>query len=121
MYQLIIKTHFDAAHALKNYQGLCENLHGHTYRVEVRVEGSSLNQSGMVCDFKELKKKIASVTKTVDHKNLSDIKPFSETSPSTENVARYFFESLEEILPSEVALKEVTVFESDDAAVSYRP
>ena len=121
MYQLIVKTHFDAAHALKNYQGPCENLHGHTYKVEVKIQGENLDQSGLVYDFKELKQKLTQVTEAVDHKNLNEIKPFDEISASTENLARYFFESLEKILPNEVALKEVTVFESDDAVVSYRP
>ena len=44
---------FDAAHILTNHQGLCKNLHGHTYRVDVSVVGDESRD--MVIDFKELK------------------------------------------------------------------
>jgi 6-pyruvoyl tetrahydropterin synthase/QueD family protein len=55
MYELTIKAHFDAAHALRGYPGECKNLHGHTWDVEVTVLGSDLDDIGIVYDFKRLK------------------------------------------------------------------
>lgn len=50
---------FDAAHMLTGHKGLCQNLHGHTYRVEVTVGGNQLQRegpaAGMLVDFKDLK------------------------------------------------------------------
>ena len=47
---------FDAAHVLTNHQGLCKNLHGHTYRVDVTVAQSPGDAGDIVIDFKDLKR-----------------------------------------------------------------
>ena len=46
---------FDAAHVLTNHNGLCKNLHGHTYRVDVSVRQAENDSSDMVMDFKDVK------------------------------------------------------------------
>ena len=56
MYHLSIHTHFAAAHNLINYQGDCENLHGHNWKVEVTVAAIELDDAGLAIDFKILKK-----------------------------------------------------------------
>ena len=59
---IVTKTvKFDAAHVLTNHRGLCKNLHGHTYRVDVSVAQSDGDESDMVIDFKDLKKIAAEV------------------------------------------------------------
>ena len=58
MYHLTIKTHFAAAHRLVNYQGDCENLHGHNWNVEVTVNARELDAAGLGIDFKILKKSL---------------------------------------------------------------
>ena len=61
---------FDSAHMLSNYQGRCANLHGHTYKLQVTVEGPIApegNEEGMVTDFNNLKRVIDSVTECFDH------------------------------------------------------
>lgn len=61
---------FDSAHMLSNYQGRCANLHGHTYKLQVTVEGPVApegNEEGMVTDFNNLKRVIDSVTECFDH------------------------------------------------------
>lgn len=61
---------FDSAHMLSNYKGKCENLHGHTYKLQVSVEGSLQkegNEECMVLDFNSLKKAIDTVTEAFDH------------------------------------------------------
>lgn len=61
---------FDSAHMLSNYSGKCQNLHGHTYKLQVTVEGPTVtegNEKGMVTDFNNLKRVIDSVTECFDH------------------------------------------------------
>ena len=61
---------FDSAHMLSNYSGKCQNLHGHTYKLQVSVEGpiaAEGNEEYMVTDFNNLKHVIDSVTECFDH------------------------------------------------------
>ena len=60
---------FEAAHLLPGYDGGCKNLHGHSYRIKVTVEGPRNKGWGMVLDFKQLKKIIKEVVP--DHKFLA--------------------------------------------------
>lgn len=120
MYHLMIKTHFAAAHNLINYQGDCENLHGHNWRVEVTVSARELDKAGLGIDFKILKKKTNELLDRLDHKYLNDLEPFREVSPSSENICRYLFEQLGLTLNNEnVRVEKVNVWESDNACASY--
>lgn len=119
MYELAIKTHFDSAHFLRNYEGKCESLHGHTYKVEMVVRGKDLDKAGMIGDFKHLKKALKAVVDQFDHKSLNEVPPFDEKSPSTENLAKHFYNQIKEKLPQEVTLSRVTVWESEDASATY--
>lgn len=120
MYHLMIKTHFAAAHNLMNYQGDCENLHGHNWRVEVTVSARELDKAGLGIDFKVLKKKTNELLDRLDHKYLNDLEPFREVSPSSENICRYLFEQLGLTLNNEnVRVEKVNVWESDNACASY--
>lgn len=61
---------FDSAHMLSNYHGKCENLHGHTYKLQVSIEAIQQlegNEEGMVVDFNTLKKAIDGVIESFDH------------------------------------------------------
>ena len=84
MYHLTILTHFAAAHNLLNYQGDCENLHGHNWRVEVTVTATELDDAGLGIDFKILKKHSNEVMDYLDHKYLNDLDAFKGLSPSSE-------------------------------------
>ncbi|MDY0291559.1 MAG: 6-carboxytetrahydropterin synthase QueD [Desulfuromonadaceae bacterium] len=120
MYRLKILTHFAAAHNLINYQGDCENLHGHNWKVEVVVATENLDKAGLGLDFKILKRKTNAILDTLDHKYLNDLEPFKEKSPSSENIARYLFEELCKVFTDdEVIVDSVNVWESDNACASY--
>jgi len=120
MYRLTIQTYFAAAHRLINYQGDCENLHGHNWKVEVTVAARSLDSSGLGIDFKILKARAKEVLGRLDHGYLNDLEPFRETSPSSENIARYLFEQLQAVLDDgNVKLDKVNVWESENACASY--
>ena len=120
MYRLMIKTSFAAAHNLINYQGDCENLHGHNWRVEVVVAAKELDKAGLGIDFKILKKKTNSLLDEMDHKYLNDLTPFKNDSPSSENISRYLFERLSETLNNEnITVEKINVWESENACASY--
>jgi len=120
MYHLTIQTHFAAAHNLLNYQGDCENLHGHNWKIEATVKAESLDSAGLGIDFKILKKKTNIIMDRLDHKYLNDLDMFKGVSPSSEHISRYIFESLEDELSSlDVVVEKITVWESDNACASY--
>ena len=127
---------FDAAHVLTNHQGLCKNLHGHTYRVDVAVAQGDGDTRDMVIDFKDLKR-IASevVCERFDHAFIYNTEsagereiaavvekngmrtvaiPFRSTA---ENLARMFFGELKALIPG---LSAVKVWETADSCAEYR-
>src|SRR5512147_1498226 len=110
MYQLKICTYFASAHNLMNYQGECENLHGHNWKVEVSVEAKTLDKAGLGIDFKILKAETNALLKTLDHKYLNELSPFADLSPSSENISRYIFHELSKKLNNDnVTVAMVTV------------
>ncbi|MDO9557849.1 MAG: 6-carboxytetrahydropterin synthase QueD [Coriobacteriia bacterium] len=120
MYELTVKGHFDAAHALRGYPGECSNLHGHTWDVEVTVKGEELDGIDIVYDFKRLKADLAVVLDSYDHVYLNEVPPFDVLSPTAENLARVVYDRLEEIVGGEVSVKEISVWESPIARITYR-
>jgi 6-pyruvoyltetrahydropterin/6-carboxytetrahydropterin synthase len=120
MFRLTIHTAFAAAHNLTHYQGDCENLHGHNWKVEVSITTNELDKAGLGIDFKILKKETNALLQTLDHKYLNEIPPFNELSPSSENIARHLYGELTKLFGSKkVKVEMVTVWESDFAAASY--
>ncbi len=120
MYYLTIHTHFAAAHNLINYQGDCENLHGHNWKVEVTVSARELDKAGLGVDFKVLKRETNRQLDLLDHKYLNELPAFSDHSPSSENIARFLYEQLQGVLnDGNVAVTKVMVWESDYACASY--
>jgi len=84
------RFYFDAAHYLPEYKGKCEELHGHTYILDIVVEGEK-NEEGMVLDFNKLEKIVKeTILEELDHKNLNDM----FENPTAENIASWIFEHL---------------------------
>ena len=122
MYHVSIQTHFSAAHHLRNYNGQCENLHGHNWKVEVTVSTEQLDEGGMALDFTILKRKTATLIKQLDHHNLNEILPFTTINPSSENIAAHLYKQLAEALKDySVTLTTVSVWESETSRASYTP
>lgn len=120
MYRLTIHTHFAAAHNLMHYQGDCENLHGHNWKVEVTVAARELDKSGLGIDFKVLKRETKKILELLDHKYINEIPPFDALSPSSENIARFIFDKLAGVLDDgNVQMEKVNIWESDNACASY--
>ena len=122
MYQVSVEHHFDAAHFLRGYQGKCEALHGHRFKVVVKVESSEVNDIGMVYDFTELKRHLGDVLSRFDHTCLNDVAPFDRINPSSENLAITIYEELKlKLAGVPVSLSCVEVWESPQSWVSYSP
>jgi 6-pyruvoyltetrahydropterin/6-carboxytetrahydropterin synthase len=98
MYYARVETEFSAAHFLSHYQGKCEKLHGHNYRVRLWIRGAELNEGGLLADFSLLKKNLKEILFSLDHSNLNDIKEF-QNDPSAERIAKFIFEKVKEKLP----------------------
>ena len=126
---------FDAAHVLTNHQGLCKNLHGHTYRVDVSVTQPADDPKDMVIDFKDLKSIAASVicerfdhafiystasageceiAAVVEKNGMRTVAiPFRSTA---ENLAKLFYGELKARIPG---LSAVKVWETADSSAEY--
>jgi len=120
MYELTVFSDFAAAHNLRQYEGECENLHGHNWKVEITVTTKKLNKIGLGVDFKILKKTLKNVLERLDHKYMNDIPPFDKENPSSENIARYIYKQLQkEIKDKNIKTARVKVWESENAAAVY--
>lgn len=117
----MVRGHFDAAHALRGYPGQCERLHGHTWDIEVVVRGGELDAIGIVYDFATLKDDLAAVLEPLDHRYLNEVPPFDTVNATAENLSRYIYEQLSSRFPEGVELREVSVWESPVARITYRP
>jgi 6-pyruvoyltetrahydropterin/6-carboxytetrahydropterin synthase len=122
MFEVSVEQTFAAGHALRNYHGKCENVHGHNYRVLVTIQGPELDSIGLLVDFVELKKLMNGVIDRLDHQFINDLVPFDTINPSAENMAKYFYEEIAAGLgTSPVRVAEVKLWETDTASATYRP
>ncbi len=123
MFEITIEETFAAGHALRNYHGKCENVHGHNYRCQVSVEGEQLDEIGLLVDFVELKKVVHGVLDRMDHQWLNDFPPFDKLNPSAENMARYIYDEVSAGLKPRPGVKvsSVKLWETDTASAIYRP
>jgi 6-pyruvoyltetrahydropterin/6-carboxytetrahydropterin synthase len=121
VYELSVETDFCAAHHLVNYQGKCASVHGHNWKVRIKLTGSELNESGMLGDFGFYRNELASVVKQLDHKNLNDADLLQGMNPTCENVSRRIYEELAPRINSgKVTLAAVSVWEKEGSCVTYR-
>ena len=130
MFEIRVTADFAAAHFLRDYNGKCENLHGHNYKVYAHVRGEVLNEGGMLLDFTKLKAALRKVCKELDHTNLNDKEVFDQ-NPSAERIAMYIFNGIIDELKEEGEdlsfapgkkdpyLFAVDVFETDTSRARY--
>ncbi len=88
--KLGVTSHFNAAHMLPRHTGKCKNMHGHTYKVEIVVEGYKNNETQCIADFSEVKELLDEVIDMLDHKLLNDILSY----PTSENIAEFIWNEL---------------------------
>lgn len=122
LWRLTVRDEFCAGHALRYYEGKCENTHGHNFAVEATVEGNTLAPgTELLLDFKVLKTCLKDVLEPLDHGILNDTPPFDDINPSSENLARHIFHAMAKRLQGlPVRLYAVTVSEKSSQSATYR-
>lgn len=123
MFELTVKSEFEAAHRIENYPGKCVRLHGHNWIVEAIVQGNKLNELGILIDFKVLKTALNKVLDEFDHQYLNELEIFANQNPTAEIIAKEIFDKLStaEIFSGTTKLKGITVYESPKSSVTYFP
>ena len=124
MFEVTVEQSFAAAHALRNYKGRCENVHGHNWKVRVVIEGEKLDATGMLVDFLDVKNLMGEILDRMDHQFLNEIPPFDVINPSAENIAEYFYQQMTGRLaetPVPVRIREVKIWETEIQSATYRP
>ncbi|HJX11996.1 MAG TPA: 6-carboxytetrahydropterin synthase QueD [Dehalococcoidales bacterium] len=122
MYEISVEKHFDAAHYLRGYKGKCEAMHGHRYRVVVKISAAKLDDIGLAYDFSDLKRHLNDILARFDHACLNDVPPFDRINPSAENIAATIYNELKGKLAADpVTLDAVEAWETPHQGVAYRP
>jgi 6-pyruvoyltetrahydropterin/6-carboxytetrahydropterin synthase len=108
--------HFEAAHALPNAGDghRCQRLHGHSYRVELRLEGPVDPITGFVADFFAIEAAFKPLLERLDHQYLNAIEGLE--NPTAENIAIWIWQKMKIVLPE---LASVIVFETQDCFAEY--
>lgn len=126
-WRLTIRDEFSAAHALRNYNGKCENPHGHNFGVEVCVEGRKLDpDTEILLDFKTLKDALKTALGEMDHRMLNERAPFDKINPTSENMARHIWKLMRRLLDEsedpqarQTRLVSVSVAEKNSQSATY--
>ncbi len=121
-FEVMIERNFSSAHQLRGYQGKCENLHGHNYKIEIYARGRELDNIGLLVDFGELKAAADEIVQYLDHRNINELPPFdAELNPSAENLARYVLERVAARVGDErVQVFKVRCFETPTSVATYQ-
>lgn len=121
VYEIYVKDHFAAAHALKGYDGNCSNMHGHNWIVEAYIRCSKLNKLGIGIDFRDVKGVVKDVLSKLDHTTLNDVAEFGSINPTSENLSKFLYTELSRRLNTEhIKVHKVMVFESPGCGSSFR-
>ena len=119
-----VEARFESAHYLREYRGISEPLHGHSYKVEadLAARGGGVDGDAIAVDFVSAKRKLEALAKTLDYGCINDIPPFTTINPSAENIAEWFASELQNAVSNEDAVVvAVTVWEGPVNSVTYRP
>lgn len=122
MYLISVEDHFSSAHQLREYQGKCENVHGHNWKIKAILASTKLDSLGMVLDFTILKQVLKEITNVLDHKMINDVPPFDKINPSAENIAFWIYQQMcleiEDKYPN-IKVYQIDVWESEKSCASY--
>ncbi len=119
MFSVVVKSKISSAHFLREYKGKCENLHGHNYLIEVKINSGKLNKEGMVVDFALLKALLKEILIKIDHHLINEIDFFKINNPTSENIALYIFLELKKRLEKDLTLEKVRIWETDEQYAEY--
>lgn len=133
MYTVTTESAFDSSHFLASYEGKCKNLHGHRWKVIIKVSKETLGDDGMVVDFTDLKRDLKEMTEHLDHCLIMETGSLKQTTlqalldedfrivevpfrPTAEHFAKYFFEEMEK---KGYSVQEAIIYETPNNCASY--
>jgi len=119
-----VEARFEAAHYLREYRGISEPLHGHSYKVEADLAGrdGGVDQDAIAVDFVSAKRKLEALAKKLDYGCINDVEPFTTINPSAENIAEWFAAELQrEVADESAVVIAVTIWEGPVNSVTFRP
>ncbi len=116
MFEISVQGGFSAAHRVRGYKGDCAGVHGHTYRIEVRIRVENLDKLGMAMDFRKAKNVLKKILSKLDHKNLNNLPFFKKHNATAEWIAVYVYNEMKKKITN---IKSVTVWEGMENSVSY--
>lgn len=120
MFEISSEISFSASHRLLNYNGPCENLHGHNWLVRGYVQCEKLNELGIGIDFKRLKSALKNVTDKLDHVDLNEVLASQNINPSSENIARYIYHEMKkELADEQCRVSKIEVYETPGNCAAY--
>lgn len=117
-----VEARFEAAHYLREYRGISEPLHGHSYKVEADLAGreGGVDQDAIAVDFVSAKRKLEALAKKLDYGCINDVAPFTEINPSAENIAAWFHRELSAAIADENAIvTAITIWEGPVNSVTF--
>lgn len=123
-YTVRVEARFEAAHYLREYRGISEPLHGHSYKIEADLTGvgGGIDSDAIAVDFVSARRKLEALAKKLDYGCINDVPPFTEVNPSAENIAAWFHAQLQAAVADESALvTAVTVWEGPFNSVTFVP
>ena len=120
-YELLLRTEFTASHQLRMHDGELEPLHSHDWRVEVFLEGEELDAAGLVADFTVLQRDLTQITVDLRGRLLNESPAFTGRNPSTEVLAKYLHDRFAPMIPTNVRVTKIRVWETSDCAAAYIP
>ena len=119
-----VEARFEAAHYLREYRGISEPLHGHSYKVEadLAASGGGVDSDAIAVDFVSAKRMLEALAKRLDYGCINDVAPFDRINPSAENIAEWFWREMSAEVAGENALvTAVTIWEGPVNSVTFRP
>ena len=133
MFRITKHIEFCYGHRLLNYAGKCRHLHGHNGKAEIVLEGSELDDRGMVLDFSDVKRHLATwIDDNLDHRmilhkndpavdilrGLGEPLYLIDENPTAENIARIIYE---EARRRGMPVSEISLWETSSSCATYRP
>ncbi len=123
-FRVRVEARFESAHFLREYRGISEPMHGHSYKVEAELEGEGggVDCDAIAVDFVSARKKLEVLAKKLDYGCINDVPPFDRINPSAENIAEWFSGELAAAVADERAIVvAVTIWEGPVNSVTFAP
>ncbi len=120
MYFLEITAAFSAAHALRDYPGVCARIHGHNWKIKVGLKSEKTDGHGMTADYAILKQIVDELIVRLDHNCFNDHPYFKNVNPTSEKISEFIYYELEKKFPETVQMDFVKISETENFSVIYK-